>query len=171
MRVPPPIARSACCLVAVAATLLVATTAGAQYSLTRIWTHPNAFVEDRFAWDIAGDGTDVFIGAPARGAALNGSAFRFSLATGALLTTSTSPTPSQFDSFGASVFVLGSYLVVRASGDDTAATDAGAVHIFDKTSGSFIRTILAPAPGASDNFAGVFATLGSNLLIGAPPPG
>lgn len=77
------------------------------------------------------------------------------------------PTPKSGDQFGRSVAVVGNHIAVGAGLDDTAATDAGAVYIFDSTSGALKRTITNPQTD-SWNYGYALAPAGVNLLVGAP---
>ena len=52
--------------------------------------------------------------------------------------------------------------------DDTGATDAGAVYVFDAATGNLLSTLLNPTPAASDNFGFSVAASESTVLVGAP---
>lgn len=76
----------------------------------------------------------------------SGVARLYNVNTGALLTTFNNPTPAANDNFGRAVAISGDKVVVSAIGDDTAGTDAGALYVFNKDSGSLLHTILNPNP-------------------------
>ncbi len=86
-------------------------------------------------------GSTVVVGAPYDliGASHPGSAYIFDAATGSLRGTLNNPTPADYDEFGNSVAVSGSTLVVGAPRDDTGATDAGSVYIFNAAPGGLRR--------------------------------
>jgi len=86
----------------------------------------------------------------------------------ALVQTFLNPTPAADDGFGYSVAALGSNVLVGAPFDDTGTTNAGAVYLFDGSTGALLRTFQQPTPGAGDNFGYSVATLGNNVLVGAP---
>jgi hypothetical protein len=96
----------------------------------------------------------------------DGSAYLFDGATGALLHVLDNGPFA--DAFGFSVAALGSDLLVGAPGDDTGAPDAGAVHLFDGTTGALIRTFENPTPTAGANFGWAVAAVAGNVLVGAP---
>lgn len=77
------------------------------------------------------------------------------------------PTPENGDQFGRSVASVGNHIAVGASLDNTVARYAGAVYIFDSTSGALKRTITNPQIDGW-NFGYSIAATGVNLLIGAP---
>ena len=75
------------------------------------------------------------------------------------------PTPAANDGFGSAVTAVGNNVLVGASSDDTAGTDAGAAYLMDGTTGSVLQTFLGEAAG--DNFGCSASADGDNLLIGA----
>ena len=94
----------------------------------------------------------------------------FDLATGTLLLSI--PLPSPNDAFNATVAALGNDILVGAPGDDTAGDSAGAVYLFDGTTGALLQTFLNPDPdpGEPDNvldeFGRTIAAVGGNVLVG-----
>ncbi|HEY4632638.1 MAG TPA: ELWxxDGT repeat protein, partial [Candidatus Limnocylindrales bacterium] len=78
------------------------------------------------------------------------------------------PTPGVFDEFGLVVAASEDYVVVTAHLDDTGATDAGAVYVFDAASGSLLRTITHPLPQVGSQFGASVAIDGDLLVVGAP---
>jgi subtilisin family serine protease len=131
----------------------------------------------------------TLIGAPkaaSGGVAGAGAAFLFK--NGEPVEEFDNPTPNRDDDFGTAV-VIGSGLTVRigddyfngvifigAPGDDTGATDAGAVYVYSEPGmGSFgnlvprlVATILNPSPAAGDRFGTSLAVYNNQLFIGAP---
>jgi hypothetical protein len=69
--------------------------------------------------------------------------------------------------FGSSVAVDGGYTVVGAPYDDTDATDAGVVKVYDSTNGALLLTLTNPSPTAGDNFGSSVAISGTRVVVGA----
>jgi hypothetical protein len=78
-------------------------------------------------------------------------------------------TPAANDQFGFSAAGVGSLIAVGAPYDDTGGTDAGAVYVFDGTTGVLLWTLQKTTAVAGDLFGYAVAAVGSNmLLVGAP---
>src|SRR4029077_8806910 len=90
---------------------------------------------------------------------------------GTALRTFLAPNPTFGDQFGAAVASIGTTIAVGAPGDDGAGADAGAVYVFDVATGALLRTVpgVPRAPGA--RFGAALATVGGDLLVGAPGDG
>jgi len=153
-----------------------ATNAGSAYvfdaasgSLLRTLNNPTAAADDRFGSAVAISGSTIVVGAyyDDTGATNAGSAYVFSAISGALLRTLNNPTPAANDSFGASVSISGSTVVVGARYDDTDATDAGAAYVFDAISGNLLKTLNSPTPAAGNLFGIAVAVSGSRAIVGA----
>jgi FG-GAP repeat/FlgD Ig-like domain len=78
------------------------------------------------------------------------------------------PTPAAGDRFGTAVVAFGNDILVGAPGDDSLATDAGAVYLFEGGTGKLLRAFLNPTPAAGDSFGAAIAVAGSFVIIGAP---
>lgn len=81
------------------------------------------------------------------------------------------PTPIIGDSFGSSVAISGSRVVVGAPGDDEGASAAGAAYAFDLTQPSSFVPVAAlfnPNPESVDNFGNAVAINGTHILVAAP---
>lgn len=78
------------------------------------------------------------------------------------------PTPAAGDGFGEAVAMLGEdRIVIAASQDDVAATNGGAVHLFD-LNGQLLRTFTATEPMPNHRFGCAVASAGNNrIAIGA----
>jgi hypothetical protein len=150
--------------------------AGAAYlfstngSLFTTFTNPTPADADYFGSSVAVVGSDlILIGAyqDDTGATNAGAAYLFNT-NGRLLITFTNPAPAANDYFGSSVAVVGNdRVLIGASRDDTGATDAGAVYLFN-TNGTLLTTFTNPAPAASDYFgSSVAAVRNDRILIGA----
>jgi outer membrane protein assembly factor BamB len=97
----------------------------------------------------------------------------FDLATGTQLLTI--PVPAPAVDFGSPrVAGLGGDILVGGPADDTAGDSAGAVYLFDGTTGTLLRTFLNPDPdpGQPDNvldeFGAAIVGVGGNVLVGDP---
>lgn len=131
-------------------------------------TNPAPGAGDQFGQALDADGSRLLVGAPSDDelAADAGRAFVFNGVSGALELTLTKPSPAAGDNFGAAVLVGVLGYVVGAPSDDTGATDAGAVYLFDQ-SGALQHTIVHSTGGAE--FGGALAQVSPQLLaIGAP---
>src|SRR5262245_12781113 len=136
------------------------------------FTYPGPPVGGGFGGSLAALGNDrVLVGHPGDniGATGAGSVYLFST-NGTLLTTITNPTPAANDFFGSSVAAVGSdRVLIGATGDDTAATNAGAAYLF-WTNGVLLATFTNPSPAySSRGFGAAVAAVGSDrVLISAP---
>ena len=116
------------------------TNAGAAYlfstdgALLTTFTNPAPAAEDNFGSVVSAVGSDrVLIGAYGDNAGADdaGAAYLFDT-NGALLAAFTNPTPVSYDYFGYSVAVAGTdQLLIGAHLDNTGASDAGVVYLFD----------------------------------------
>jgi hypothetical protein len=131
--------------------------------------NPNPASGDMFGRDVAVLGNNILVGAyhDNGGVADSGAAYLFNGTTGQLLQTFTSPRPAAGDMFGISVKALGNNVLVACCNDDTGATDAGAVYLFDGATGHLLRTFANPAPAVGDRFGICVAAVGNNVLVGA----
>lgn len=77
------------------------------------------------------------------------------------------PSPAAGDRFGASVSISGGLVAVGAPGDDTVATDAGSVYVFD-LSGTLLHTLYLPSAAAVDAFGAAVAVSAGRVAAGAP---
>jgi RNA polymerase sigma factor (sigma-70 family) len=151
-----------------------ATDAGAAYlfdasgTLLQTFQDPAAADYDWFGTAVVLVGSNILVSAPGDDSAGTdaGVVYLFD-PNGSLLQTFLNPTRDAKAWFGTAVAVLGSNILVGAPGDDTGATDAGAVYLFDP-SGALLQTFLNPTPDVDDRFGYSIATLGDNVLVGAP---
>jgi outer membrane protein assembly factor BamB len=116
-------------------------------------------------------GDTLLVGAPdsvvqGRGGA--GAVFVFS-ASGVPIRTLRAVPPSTNAFFGSSVATVGDVVAVGAPGAAAGGVEgAGAVHLFDATTGALVRTLRAPIPVARGAFGAVVAALDGMLVVGAP---
>jgi FG-GAP repeat len=125
-----------------------------------------------FGSAVAVSGTKAVIGAGfpnTTGAGdLSGDAYVFDVATGLRDWTLASPTSSSEDRFGTSVAIDGNYVAVGSYNNDTGATNAGAVFLYDATTGGLLRTIFDPNPATSEQFGSRVAVSGNRVLVTSP---
>ena len=123
---------------------------------------------DFFGHAVAGFGDDVLVASPGQdldpGIQDAGVVYLFDGATGTLLQTLQKPNPAAFDQFGVSVATVGNNIAVAAAFDATAATNGGAVYLFDG-SGNLITTIVSPRPVEFGQFGAAMAAFGDDLLV------
>ena len=99
---------------------------------------PNAQGPGNFGYSVAASGSTVLVGAPIEnvsGYGVVGNAYTFNAATGALISTLTSPNPQQQGSFGYSVAISGGTIVVGALGEFASGNNSAAqlgAHTFSK---------------------------------------
>ena len=100
------------------------------------------------------------------GATNAGSIYIFDKEKGALLQTLNNPTPEAFDFFGSNIIIEGNNLIVGDLRDDTGASNAGSIYIYDIPTGALLQTLNNPTPGAGDFFGGYTTIDGNNLIVG-----
>ena len=134
-------------------------------------TNPNAQAAGGFGASVAASGNLVVVGASgeiADGYSGAGNVYIFNAATGALLSTLTSPNAVAGGSFGSSVAASGNLVVVGASGETVHGHSlAGDVYIFNATTGVLVSTLDSPNAGGGGNFGASVATSGNIVAIGA----
>ena len=145
---------------------------GATGDLVQTFLNPNPAADaggglDFFGNAVAGFGNDVLVSATGEDLVAQdaGMVYRFDAASGALLQTIQKPNPAAFDSFGVAVTSVGNNFAVGAALDQTAATNGGAVYLFDG-SGNLITTIVSPRPVEFGRFGTALAAFGDDLLVG-----
>jgi len=82
-----------------------------------------------------------------------------------------SPLPVTEDSFGRSVALSGTTLVVGAYRSDLAALNGGAVFVYNVSAeglATYTRTLLPPATAINAEFGNSVATDGAGIIVGAP---
>ncbi|WP_435640831.1 Lcl domain-containing protein [Micavibrio aeruginosavorus] len=133
-------------------------------------SNPTPAAGDEFGYDVDIDGGLVVVGAYSDdpgGISNAGSAYVFDATTGALVSTLSNPSPVATDSFGWSVGISGNLVVVGAYGDDTGASSAGIVYVFNATTGVLVSTLNNPSPTAFDGFGWSVDISGSLAVVGA----
>ena len=122
-----------------------------------------------FAYSVAATESTIVVGAPRNntGARKAGDAYQFDAATGKLLNSLHNPVPKAGDQFGYSVAANKKWILVGAPLEDSGATDAGSVYLFDARDGKILSTIHHPEPAENDHFGNAVAFVGNDLVIGA----
>jgi FG-GAP repeat len=137
--------------------------------------NPGPAVGDLFGYAVAISGTRVVVGAYAddTGATNAGSAYVYDLGSGAptvAVATLSNPTPAAYDSFGSSVGISGTRVVVGAAQDSTGAPNAGSAYVYDLGSATPtvpMATLNKPSPGYGDLFGNSVAISGTRVVVGA----
>lgn len=137
-------------------------------------THPDPQADDLFGHSVAIQGNIVVVGVwlDDDGAENSGSAFVYDLSSptpSIPVLQLTNPTPAESDSFGVTVGVSGSRIVVAAYGDDTIASNAGAAYVFDLQSGTPgvpVATLTMPDGAQNDGLGNSLSISGDKVAIG-----
>jgi hypothetical protein len=124
-------------------------------------------------WAVATDGTRIVTGAINAHIteSFEGIVHVFTAESGALEIALNNPTPAGFDSFGKAVAISADRVVVGVPDDDTGATNAGSVYVFDLSRANPkvpFAVISNPTPVAEGHFGGAIAIEGARLFVGAP---
>ncbi len=141
-----------------------------------VLNNPAPAFDDRFGNSVAISGTRVVVGASQddRNASDSGSAFVYDLSgptPSVAVATLNNPGPAGNDFFGYSVAIAGALVVVGAYRDDTGASDAGSVYVYDLSSATPtvpVTTLNNPGPATGDNFGYTVAISGTRVVVGTP---
>jgi hypothetical protein len=137
--------------------------------------HPSLKSSDFFGYSVAVSGTRLVAGAYGDDSGTNdaGSAYVYDLA-GANPTVPVlrlaNPSAAAGDRFGFAVAVSGARVVVGAYRDDTGASDAGSVYVYDlagATPAVPVTILTNPSPTAGDLFGYAVAISGPRVVVGA----
>ncbi len=136
---------------------------------------PGPGPDDHFGGAIAVSGNLVVVGAGGdkAGADNVGSAYVFDLTSvspEAPVLSLHNPYPAANDFFGSSVAISGTRIVVGASTDDTGATDAGSVYVYDlasQTPGIPTVVLNNPDPAEGELFGASVAISAERVVVGA----
>ncbi len=134
--------------------------------------NPAPALLDRFGAAVSISGTRVVVGANSddAGASDSGSAYVYDLSSGtptSPVATLGNPSPAVGDSFGRSVAISGTRIVVGATGADA---NTGGAYVFDLLSGtpSIPVAILSnPSPQLFESFGRAVAIFGMRVIVGA----
>lgn len=128
-----------------------------------------------FGSSVAISGSRVVVGASGNdvgAAAFAGQAFIYDAASptpAAIVHTINNPAAAAFDSFGASVSISGTRVVIGANHDDTNGTDSGSAYVYEIASGTptLVATLNNPAIANDDWFGSSVAISGLRVVVGA----
>jgi hypothetical protein len=125
---------------------------------------------DYFGWSVAVQGTTAVVGAPYSfvNGVRTGSAYVFDTTTGTQIVKLVAGDGGSFDAFGRSVAIAGGIALVGAPLDDDQANNAGAVYVFDATTGAQLGKLVAADGALEDNMGEAVALDGTTVLGGAP---
>ena len=142
-------------------------------ALLHLLKNPRAADGDSFGFSVALSGTRLAVGSPFdnTGADNSGRAYVFELA-GATPTIPTAtlnnPSPAIDDSFGYSVSISGTRLVVGAYLDDNGASNAGRVYVYSLGgTATLTNTLNNPTPAVNDLFGISVGISGTRVVVGA----
>lgn len=138
-------------------------------ALTQTILNPSPAAQDYFGFSVATLGTNLIVGSlgEVRGGFRAGAAYLFSGLTGQLLQTFENPAPEKDGNMGIAVAGTTENLVaVGAASDDTRARDAGAVYIFDASTGRHVSTLFDPTPFDSEAFGHTVTAVGRHIVVG-----
>ena len=130
---------------------------------------PNAQAAGSFGFSVAISGDTVVVGAPyemVSGDTDAGEAYVFTT-RGALLSTLSSPNVHETGSFGWSVSVSGTDVVVGAPGELVSGNVAAGRAYVWSTTGAPISTLISPSPQAGGSFGDSVAIDGTTVVVGA----
>jgi hypothetical protein len=138
--------------------------------------NPGPAAGDRFGWALGISGTRVVVGAYRDDAGANdaGSAFVYDLASPTPIVpvaTLRNPAPAANDQYGYSVAISGTWVIVGAPFDDTAAGNAGSVYLYDLANGNSTVPVFAwsnPSGAAAESFGFSVAISGTQAVVGTP---
>lgn len=130
-------------------------------------TNPTPAADDAFGWPLTAVGTDmVLVGCAGDdgGGDSAGAAYLFNT-NGVLLRTFTSPSPTNYEVFGASVAAVGTdRVLIGAHGNSVAATYSGVAYLFS-TNGTLLTTFTNPTPAENDHFGQFLTATGTGRIL------
>ena len=153
----------------------VFTRSGDTWSLEARIVSPNPD-DEQFGDDVSISGNTIAVGAPLddqAGAFHSGSVYVYQRSGNAwsLQATLSSPLPHQaWEAYGVEIALDGNLLAVGAvDRDQGAATDAGAVYVYERSgaSWSLLQQLAAPSPVSQDKYGNAIDLVGQTLIVGA----
>ncbi|WP_459554668.1 S8 family serine peptidase [Lacunimicrobium album] len=132
-----------------------------------VWTisAPTSASLGHFGKSIAIAGDLIAIGEPGRN---SGATHLYQISTRSFYRTFTNPGSSSSDDFGTLVALNSQYVAINTPGDDTGASSAGAVYLYDVTTGLLKGKITNPEPSSFDEFGTSLAISDTHVFIGTP---
>jgi len=140
---------------------------GANGAMLQAFQDPRGPGETEFGAAVASIEGAVVVGSPAY--SCPNVVYVFDAVSGAVLLTLQAPPPSDCSPRFGSTVAAGSGAILVADPISKASGEvAGAVYLFDATSGQLLQTFVEPTPGYGDAFGDSVAAVGSAVLVGAP---
>jgi VCBS repeat-containing protein len=140
-------------------------------ALVTTLTSPSSEIGDLFGERVALSGNLAVVGARLTGEPNTGRVYVYNATTGALLHT-LNPDPADTlaigGQFGLSVAIDGNLIVIGSERNAPGMSQAGAVYLFDATTGNLLQTILSPSPAAGAGFGYSVSVSQNRIAIGAP---
>ena len=133
----------------------------------------NGLTEDLMGSSVAMDGSTLVAGAPQPmiSPSNSGAVFVFDIST-MNQTMTLFNDGSVGDEFGAAVAIEGDYILVGAPGDGQSGLNAGAVYVFDRTSGVLLyKYVSLDSNPANEHLGSSIAINGTRAVFGAPRTG
>lgn len=140
-------------------------------SLIDVVDNPAPSSNDFFGRNVVVVGTNFVVAAPGDTLGLfnlAGSVYLHHGVTGSLIMSIPNPAPDTGDFFGLRVTpIAGKKFVVSAASDDSGASNAGSVHLYDGVTGGLIASIDNPLPASDDFFGRTVAAVGNGFVVSA----
>lgn len=131
--------------------------------------HPQAFAQ--FGSSMSASGGLVVVGSPdenVSGRQAAGAAYVFSLKTGMLVRSFTSPNVQPNGHFGCSVAISGSVVVIGAYFETVAGMVGGGRAYVYSLGGTLLTTLVSPNLATGGDFGSAVGVSGSRVIVGAP---
>jgi len=123
-------------------------------------------VSNARGWVVAIEGDIALLCSPPLSSRALGRAYLYSVSTGQLLHELTPAVSYPGDAFGSAVAISGNLVAIGAPGQSSHG-DAGAVYIYDATTGALLRTLSPSDAEPGNEFGHSVALSGNTLLVGA----
>jgi hypothetical protein len=139
-------------------------------TLLRTLTSPAPQKLGSFGWAVAVSGNLAIVGAPgenASGKLAAGHVYAYSLTTGKLVYTLSSPNAQFAGEFGGVLATSGSLLAVGAVNENTTLGFAGRAYVYNATTGSLIGSLKSPNPDFEGEFGSTVYATPSYVIVGA----
>ena len=128
---------------------------------------PVQYLSASFGSSIAFVGNNIIVAAPGKTGV--GAVYVFDGITGNLLKTISDPVPKEWDGFGNSIHSFKEKIIVGVPYREVDNFEnAGAVSVFDVTTGYEVLTINNPEPSSLGIFGSSIGTLGDKIIVGSP---
>ncbi len=129
----------------------------------------DAWAIDFFGYSVSVSGNTIVVGAwgDDDAGSKSGSAYVFDASTGEQVHKLTADDAAEWDSFGRSVSVSGSTIVVGADRTDDVGLSSGSAYVFDADTGEQVHKITAEDAEAYDDFGRSVSVSGDTIVVGA----